>query len=71
MPASDWEAVIRWWDGVELWLTQLWLPAQVVLLMAVLLPLCWWVALLIDRTVDLTSEWVRRRTGAGDAEGPS
>ena len=65
VPASDWEAVIRWWDGVELWLTQLWLPAQVLLLMVVLLPVCWWLALLIDRAVDRTSEWVRRRTGAG------
>lgn len=71
MPASDWEAVIRWWDGVELWLTQLWLPVQVTLLMVVLLPACWWVALLIDRAVDVISEWLRRRTGAGDAEGPT
>lgn len=68
VPASDWDAVLRWWDGVELWLTQLWLPAQVALLVAVLLPVCWWAALLIDRTVDGASEWVRRHLGAEDAE---
>lgn len=68
VPSSGWEAVIRWWDGVELWLTQQWLPLQVALLMVVLLPTCWWVALLIDRGVDVTSEWLRRRTRAEDAE---
>lgn len=64
-----WEAAIRWWDGVELWLTQLWLPIQLVLLMAVLLPACWWVARLIDQGVDVVSEWLRRRTGTGGAGG--
>ncbi len=68
--ASDWEAAIQWWDGVELWLTQQWLPLQLALLVAVLLPACWWVALLIDRWVDLASEWLRRRAGVRDAEGP-
>jgi hypothetical protein len=66
---SDWEAAIRWWDGVELWLTQQWLPVQLALLMVVLLPTCWWVALLIDRGVDLASEWVRRRARIRDVEG--
>ncbi|MGQ0778371.1 MAG: hypothetical protein ACT4NY_28850 [Pseudonocardiales bacterium] len=66
---ASWEAVIRWWDGVELWLTQLWLPMQLVLLMVVLLPVCWWVARLIDQGVDVASEWLRCRTGTGDAEG--
>ncbi|HEY6422840.1 MAG TPA: hypothetical protein VIY28_06250 [Pseudonocardiaceae bacterium] len=53
---AGWEAVIRWWDGVELWLTQLALPLQLVLLMLVLLPVCWWTARAIDRAVDLASE---------------
>lgn len=66
--SASWEAAIHWWDGVELWLTQLWLPLQVALLMVVLLPVCWWVARLIDRAVDVTSEWVRRRIGAEDVE---
>ncbi|MGH3937256.1 MAG: hypothetical protein ACRDTG_01260 [Pseudonocardiaceae bacterium] len=64
----SWEVVTRWWDGVELWLTQLWLPIQLALLMVVLLPACWWVARLIDRGVGVTSEWLRRRTRARDAE---
>ncbi len=38
----------RWWDGVELWLTQLGLPFQVALLVLVLLPACWWAARGID-----------------------
>lgn len=59
--SQAWEAVARWWDGVELWLTQQWLPVQVVLLMAVLMPACWGAARLIDRTVDLASERVARR----------
>jgi hypothetical protein len=29
--------------------------------MVVLLPSCWWIALLIDRGVDAVSEWLRRR----------
>lgn len=69
MSSEFWEDLIRWWDGVELWLTQLWLPLQVTLLIAVLLPTCWWAALLIDRGVDAASEWVRRRTCTDDAEG--
>lgn len=68
---TGWEAVTRWWDAVELWLTQLWLPLQLVLLMVVLLPTCWGVARLIDHAVDVASEWLRRRTGAGDAESRS
>jgi hypothetical protein len=63
---ASWDAATRWWDGVELWLAQLWLPLQVLLLTVVLLPACWWGALVIDRTVDVASEWLRRR--AGDAE---
>lgn len=69
--SAGWEATIRWWEGVELWLTQLWLPLQVALLIVVLLPGCWWVALLIDRSVDTAAEWLRRRAGAGSAEDPS
>ena len=68
MLTSVWEGVIRWWDGVELWLTQLWLPLQVALLMAVLLPACWWAARLIDHGVDTASDRLRRRAGDRDAE---
>jgi hypothetical protein len=63
--ADGWRAVARWWDGVELWLTQLPLPAQVALLMLVLLPACWAVATLTDRAVDAVSQRVGRGDGTG------
>jgi len=40
------------WDAVELWVTQLAFPFQVVLAVLVVLPLCWAVAGLLDRAVD-------------------
>ena len=40
------------WDAVELWVTQLAFPFQVVLVIVVILPLCWAVAGLLDRAVD-------------------
>lgn len=61
---AGWEAVIRWWDGVELWLTGLVLPLQVAILMLVLLPVCWWAARVIDRVSGLVFE----RLGHGDAK---
>lgn len=42
-----------WWDAVELWLTQLPFPLQVVLAVLVLVPLCWAAAAALDRLVDL------------------
>jgi hypothetical protein len=41
------------WDAVELWVTQLAFPFQVVLAVLVVLPLCWGVAGLLDRVVVL------------------
>ncbi len=64
--ADGWRAVARWWDGVELWLTQLPLPAQVALLMLVLLPTCWGAAALIDRTVEAVSHRASRRDDTGE-----
>lgn len=58
----DWLAGL--WDGFELWVTQLWFPFQVLLVIVLLLPACWWVARLIDIGVDRVSAMVsRRRTG--------
>ncbi|MGE3284572.1 MAG: hypothetical protein AB7J32_00555 [Pseudonocardia sp.] len=51
----------NWWDAVELWLTQLAFPFQVVLAAAVLLPLCWAAAAGLDRGVDVVERWTRRR----------
>ena len=45
-------AVADRWDAVELWVTQLAFPFQVVLAIVVVLPLCWGVAGLLDRAVD-------------------
>jgi hypothetical protein len=44
--------LLDWWDGVELWLTQLSFPFQVLLAVLVLLPGCWLAAAGVDRLVD-------------------
>lgn len=51
----------RWWDGVELWLTQLGFAPQVVLLVLVLLPVCWWAARMLDWAVGLIFQRFGRR----------
>jgi hypothetical protein len=61
------EWLADWWDGVELWLTQLPFPIQFALVMVVLLPICLGIALLIDRVVDRLSA---RFSRARDAEPP-
>jgi hypothetical protein len=43
------------WDAVELWVTQLAFPFQVVLAIVVVLPLCWGVAGMLDRAVDVVA----------------
>ena len=64
--------VLQWWDGVELWLTQLGLAPQVSLLMLVLLPACWWAARVLDRAVGMVFERLGHRyaMGAEDAQEP-
>jgi len=55
-------ALANWWDAVELWLTQLPFPVQVLLAAVVLPPSCWAVAVLMDRVVDLAAaSWSRHR----------
>ena len=49
------------WDAVELWVTQLAFPFQVLLAILVVLPLCWGVAGLLDRAVDAVVTLGRRR----------
>lgn len=53
---AAWDAVGRWWNGVELWLTQLGLALQVILLMLVVLPICWGAARALDRVVGVVFE---------------
>jgi len=67
-------SVANWWDSVELWITQLAFPVQVLLAIAVLVPSCGAAAILADRVSDLVDElWSRRpsvrRGGPGRAEG--
>lgn len=50
----------NWWDGVDLWLSQLAFPFQFAIVIAVLAPVCFGVALLVDRVVDLVTG--RRKT---------
>jgi hypothetical protein len=49
-----------WWDGVQLWLTQLAFPFQFALVMAVLLPVCVAVAWAVDRAAGLVVSRFRR-----------
>ncbi len=42
-------ALADWYDAVELWVTQLAFPLQVVLAVLVVLPLCFGTALALDR----------------------
>ncbi len=48
-------AIADWWDAIELWVTQLAFPLQVVLAIVVLVPLCWYTAAGVDRLVDAVS----------------
>ncbi|MCU1666634.1 MAG: hypothetical protein QOI36_206 [Pseudonocardiales bacterium] len=58
-------AVADWWDAVELWITQLPFPMQVVLAVLVMLPLCWGTAAGVDRVVDLVVDRISVRRGTG------
>jgi hypothetical protein len=58
-------AIADWWDAVELWLTQLPFPFQVVLAVLVLVPLCWAAAAAVDRVVDLGADRAAARRPAG------
>ncbi len=57
-------AVADWWDAVELWLTQLSFVFQVVLALVVVVPLCWGVAVGLDRLVDRVAALVDARVAA-------
>lgn len=57
-----WRGLADWWDSVELWVTQLDLPLQLLLAVVLLLPLCWGGAVLADHLAELAwSGWFRRR----------
>jgi hypothetical protein len=57
-------AVTDRWDAVELWVTQLPFPVQVLLAVLVVLPLCGGVAVFVDRGVErLVTAGSARRGG--------
>jgi hypothetical protein len=60
-------ALVDWWDSVELWLTQLAFPLQVLLAAVVLLPLCWFVAAVADRLLDAVTDLVLAKVRARKA----
>lgn len=58
-------AVVAWWDAVELWVTQLAFPVQVLLVVLVVLPLCGSAAVILDRGVDRVVAAAHRGRGHG------
>ena len=46
-------ALADWYDAMELWVTQLAFPLQVLLAVVVVLPLCLLAAMLLDRVSEL------------------
>ncbi|HEX3589673.1 MAG TPA: hypothetical protein VHV74_08570, partial [Pseudonocardiaceae bacterium] len=50
----------NWWDGVDLWLSQLAFPFQFAIVIAVLAPVCLGLTWLIECVVDLVSGRVTR-----------
>jgi hypothetical protein len=62
-------ALVDWWDGVELWLTSLAFPLQVLLAVLVLMPGCWLAAAVVDNGVGWVMGAVTKRSG-GRRQGP-
>ncbi|WP_034270457.1 hypothetical protein [Haloechinothrix halophila] len=52
-----------WWDGVELWVVQLWFPLQFVVVMAAVVPVCLVAAWAVDRVVDRVAAALRGSRG--------
>ncbi len=53
-------ALADWYDAVELWVTQLAFPLQVLLAVLVVLPLCFGVAVVMDRVSERIVSRARR-----------
>ncbi|MEO7193374.1 MAG: hypothetical protein ABIZ05_00900 [Pseudonocardiaceae bacterium] len=66
---AGWDVVSHWWDGVELRLTQLGFAPQVIVLMLVALPVCWWATRALDWAVGLAFERFSHRRSV-DAREP-
>ena len=61
--ATVWDvrALADWWDAVELWVTQLPFPFQVLLAIVVVLPVCWGLATILDRLAGAVLALIPRR----------
>lgn len=66
-----WQTVLDGVDAVESWIAGQSYWVQVVLLLAVLGPLCYLLAGLIDRAVDAVLAWHSRRDSDRAAAGPA
>lgn len=61
------DAIARWWDSVELWITGLPFIPQVALVLVTVVPLCFLVAAVLDRLMGRALELVAaRRSGPAD-----
>ncbi|MBB3039027.1 hypothetical protein [Hoyosella altamirensis] len=63
------DAIARWWDGVELWIAGLPFVPQVVLVVAVMVPLCFVFATVLDRVMGPLFERLERTRRASGARG--
>ena len=59
------EQVLRWWDGVELWVAGQGFLPQVVLILAVVVPLAWLTAGALDRVISSGQIRDRKLSGSG------
>lgn len=59
------DAIGRWWDGVELWVTGLPFVLQVLVVMIVVVPLAALIAIVLDMLVT----WLFTLVGRGDEAG--
>lgn len=55
------DAIARWWDGIELWIAGLPFVPQVILVVAVMVPLCFVAAALLDVLMRPIFHWLDRR----------
>lgn len=64
------DAILSWWDGVELWLTGLPFVVQTVVVMPVVLVLAYGIAVVLDGALGRGINCVRRlrRVGAEDRD---
>ncbi|MCW4355289.1 hypothetical protein ONR57_18450 [Hoyosella sp. YIM 151337] len=68
------DAIARWWDGVELWIAGLPFVPQVILVVSVMLPLCFFAATVLDKMLAPIVSRVERkrrqkRTRGSEREG--